>query len=177
MSKEASKPSYLASIQARDPAAPNKFYILLFYPSVKAMFHFRIASFLWRKWHLRLIPYAIMSYARWISGIEIHPAATIGKRLFIDHGMGVVIGETAVIGDDVTLYHGVTLGGVSLEKVKRHPTLEDNVLVGAGATLLGPITIGKGSKVSANATIRKSVPAGMIAISDETHIPIKEKRE
>ena len=167
---------YFASIQARDPAARCKLYIFLFYPCVKANIYFRVAHFLWTKWHLRFIPQALSMHARRATGIEIHPAATIGKRLFIDHGMGVVIGETAKIGDDCTLYHGVTLGGVSLEKVKRHPTLGNNVTIGAGATLLGPIEIGDGSKVAANATLRKSVEPGTVAFSDEKHIPIKEKQ-
>ncbi len=174
MAKKEKSPSYLGSIQARDPAARSKFYVFLFYPSVKVMIYFRIAHFFWTKLHFHFTAMALMTWARFLTGIEIHPAATIGKRFFIDHGMGVVIGETAIIGNDVTLYHGVTLGGRALEKVKRHPTLEDNVIVGAGATLLGNITIGKGSKVAAGATIRKSVPSGVIAISDEIYVPIKE---
>ena len=173
---ETKKPiSYLASIQARDPAARCKFYVFLFYPCVKAMIYHRIAHFLWTKWHWQFIPNGLSMHARRVTGIEIHPGATIGKRLFIDHGMGVVIGETAIIGDDCTLYHGVTLGGLSLEKVKRHPTLGNDVTIGAGATLLGNITIGDGARIAANSTIRKPVEPGMIAFSDDNHVPVKEK--
>ncbi len=142
----------------RDPAARNLFEILTTYPGVHAMLVYRGAHVLWRhdwKWLARFLSFS----ARWFTGIEIHPAATIGRRFFIDHGMGVVIGETAVIGDDCTLYHGVTLGGTSWQKGKRHPTLGNDVVVGAGAKVLGPITIGDGARIGSNAVVVKDVPA------------------
>lgn len=142
----------------RDPAARNTFEVLTAYPGVHAMMFHRLAHAVWNlgaKWLARFIA----NFGRWLTGIEIHPAATIGRRFFIDHGMGVVIGETAVIGDDCTLYHGVTLGGTSWQKGKRHPTLGDGVVVGAGAKVLGPIEIGDGSRIGSNAVVVKSVPA------------------
>ena len=171
MSKK--RESYLSSIKRRDPAATNKATILFVYPCVKALFWFRIAHFLWSKWHWRFLALLIMASVRRRTGIEIHPAAKIGKRLFIDHGMGVVIGETAEIGEDCTLYHGVTLGGVSLQKTKRHPTLGDRVVIGAGAIILGPITIGDDAKIAAGAIIRRDVPSNAIAFSDEIKIEAK----
>lgn len=142
----------------RDPAARNTLEILTAYPGVHALLFHRLAHAVWNlgaKWLARFIAHL----ARWLTGIEIHPAATIGRRFFIDHGMGVVIGETAVIGDDCTLYHGVTLGGTSWQKGKRHPTLGDGVVVGAGAKVLGPIEIGDGARIGSNAVVVKSVPA------------------
>ena len=142
----------------RDPAARNTFEILTAYPGVHALIFHRLAHATWNlgaKWLARIISYL----ARWLTGIEIHPAARIGRRFFIDHGMGVVIGETAVIGDDCTLYHGVTLGGTSWQKGKRHPTLGNGVVVGAGAKVLGPIEIGDGARIGSNAVVVKSVPA------------------
>ncbi len=142
----------------RDPAARNTLEILTAYPGVHALLFHRLAHAVWNlgaKWLARVIAHL----ARWLTGIEIHPAATIGRRFFIDHGMGVVIGETAVIGDDCTLYHGVTLGGTSWQKGKRHPTLGDGVVVGAGAKVLGPIEIGDGARIGSNAVVVKSVPA------------------
>ena len=141
----------------RDPAARNTFEILTAYPGVHALVFHRLAHATWNlgaKWLARIIAHL----ARWLTGIEIHPAAQIGRRFFIDHGMGVVIGETAVIGDDCTLYHGVTLGGTSWQKGKRHPTLRDGVVVGAGAKVLGPIEIGEGARIGSNAVVVKSVP-------------------
>ena len=141
----------------RDPAARNTFEILTTYPGVHALLMHRLNHRLWNagwKWLARWLS----GLARWFTGIEIHPGAQIGRRFFIDHGMGVVIGETASIGDDCTLYHGVTLGGTSWEKGKRHPTLGDNVVVGAGAKILGPIVVGDGARVGSNAVVLKPVP-------------------
>jgi serine O-acetyltransferase len=141
----------------RDPAARNNFEVLTAYPGVHALIFHRLAHATWNlgaKWLARMIAHI----ARWLTGIEIHPAAQIGRRFFIDHGMGVVIGETAVIGDDCTLYHGVTLGGTSWQKGKRHPTLGKGVVVGAGAKVLGPIEIGDGARIGSNAVVVKSVP-------------------
>ncbi len=123
----------------RDPAARSTLEVLLTYPGLHAVWAHRISHRLWR-WRLKLVARVLAQFTRWITGIEIHPGANIGNRFFIDHGMGVVIGETAEIGNDCTLYHGVTLGGTSWEKAKRHPTLGNNVVVGAGAKILGPIT-------------------------------------
>ena len=143
----------------RDPAARNSLEVILTYPGIHALVLHRGAHYLWQneqKLAARVISYG----SRIITGIEIHPAAKIGRRFFIDHGMGIVIGETAEIGNDVTLYHGVTLGGVSWNNGKRHPTLEDGVIVGAGAKVLGPFTVGKGAKIGSNAVVVKAVPAG-----------------
>ena len=155
---------YLNSIIKRDPAARDKISIILTYPGVKAVFFHYIANKLWNlKFHL--FARMISQFSRFLTGIEIHPGAKIGKNLFIDHGMGVVIGESSDIGNDVTLYHGVTLGGISPSEnsdtqrnVKRHPTLEDNVIVGSSAQILGPITIGNSARVGANAVVLKDVP-------------------
>jgi serine O-acetyltransferase len=143
----------------RDPAARNTFEILTTYPGLHAVMMHRVSHGLWRrnyKWLARLLS----NVARLFTGIEIHPGAAIGRRFFIDHGMGVVIGETAVIGDDCTLYHGVTLGGTSWQKGKRHPTLGRDVVVGAGAKVLGPIDIGDGARIGSNAVVVKAVPPG-----------------
>ncbi|MDX2140705.1 MAG: serine O-acetyltransferase [Chloroflexota bacterium] len=151
------------SVLERDPAAMSVWHVALTYPGVHAVWAHRLASHLWRSgW--RLPAHFVARFARWWTGIEIHPAASIGRRLFIDHGMGVVIGETAEIRDDVTLYHGVTLGGVSLAKGKRHPTLEDGVVVGAGAKVLGAITIGRDTRVGANAVVIKDVEPDMVVV-------------
>ncbi|MBN9605735.1 MAG: serine O-acetyltransferase [Actinomycetales bacterium] len=147
----------LATARRRDPAARGGFEIWLTYSGLHAIWGYRLAHRLWRA-RLKLLARVVSQYTRFLTGIEIHPGATIGRRFFIDHGMGVVIGETAEIGDDVMLYHGVTLGGVSGDKVKRHPTLGDRVVVGAGAALLGPITIGDDSVVGANAVVRVDAP-------------------
>ncbi len=148
----------LDSVFQRDPAARNRREVLLTYPGVHAIILHRLAHVMWRSgWSFaaRLLAY----FCRWLTNIDIHPGARIGARFFIDHGAGVVIGETAEIGDDVTLYHGVTLGGTSWSKGKRHPTLEDGVMVGAGAKILGPITIGARSRVGANSVVVSGVPA------------------
>ncbi|MCE5393593.1 MAG: serine O-acetyltransferase [Acidithiobacillus sp.] len=155
--------SYLDSIAARDPAARNRLEILLTYPGVHAVLAYRLAHWLWQH-HFRLLARLLSSIARWATGIEIHPGASIGKNFFIDHGMGVVIGETAEIGHDCTLYHGVTLGGTSWKPGKRHPTLEDNVIVGAGAKVLGPIRVGAGARIGSNAVVVKDVPAGATVV-------------
>jgi serine O-acetyltransferase len=147
----------------RDPAARNTWEVITCYPGFHAMLFHRLAHWLWGvglKWLARLVSHA----ARWLTGIEIHPGATIHRRFFIDHGMGVVIGETAEIGDDCTLYHGVTLGGTSWNKGKRHPTLGKGVVVGAGAKILGPITIGDRARIGSNAVVVKDVPPGATAI-------------
>lgn len=150
------------SVFDRDPAARSVFEVLTCYPGIHARLLHRISHVLWRgglKWPARFLAHV----ARGLTGIEIHPGATIGRRFFIDHGMGVVIGETAEIGDDVTLYHGVTLGGTSWKEGKRHPTLGNGVVVGAGAKILGPIHIGEGVKIGSNAVVVKDVPAGATA--------------
>jgi serine O-acetyltransferase len=153
----------IASFFHRDPAARNFIEVLLTYPGLHAVLSHRLCHWLWRK-NLKLLARWISTVARWLTGIEIHPGATIGRRFFIDHGMGVVIGETAVIGDDCTLYHGVTLGGTSWEKGKRHPTLEDDVVIGAGAKLLGGFTVGTGARIGSNAVVTKNVPEGATVV-------------
>lgn len=150
------------SVFARDPAARSVFEVITCYPGFHARLMHRIAHWLWYaklKWLARFLSHL----GRFFTGIEIHPGATIGRRFFIDHGMGVVIGETAEIGDDCTLYHGVTLGGTSWKEGKRHPTLGNGVVIGAGAKILGPITIGDGAKIGSNAVVVKNVPAGATA--------------
>jgi serine O-acetyltransferase len=153
----------VSAVLHRDPAARNAAEVIFLYPGLHALWLYRIAHGLWRRGHL-LSGRWISQFARWLTGIEIHPGAKIGPGLFIDHGMATVIGETAEIGAYVTLYHNVTLGGVSLEKVKRHPTLEDHVVVGAGAQVLGPITIGAHSRIGANSVVVKDVPAHSVVV-------------
>lgn len=153
----------IACISERDPAARNTFEILTSYPGLHAVLMHRLTHGLWG-YRFYWLARALSHLTRWITGIEIHPGAEIGRRFFIDHGMGVVIGETAVIGDDCTLYHGVTLGGTSWNKGKRHPTLGNNVVVGAGAKVLGPIEVGDGARIGSNAVVVKPVPAGATAI-------------
>lgn len=150
-------------VLARDPAAQSKLEILMAYSGLHAVWIHRINHRLWTA-GLRTPARILAQIARWLTGIEIHPGATIGPRLFIDHGMGVVIGETAEVGADVTLYHGVTLGGVSTKPGKRHPTLEDGVVVGAGAKVLGAITVGKNTRIGANAVVVKDVEADMVVV-------------
>lgn len=159
MTEKTRKP--FAYVFERDPAARNLLEILTCYPGVHALLLHRLSSRLWHR-NFRLCARLISHFGRWLTGIEIHPGAVIGARVFIDHGMGVVIGETAEIGSDCTIYHGVTLGGTSWKPGKRHPTLADNVVVGAGAKILGPIHIGTGAKVGANAVVFKDVPAGAV---------------
>ena len=147
----------------RDPAARNAFEVLTTYPGVHALLFHRFSHWLWGI-GLRWLARMFSTFSRWVTGIEIHPGATIGRRFFIDHGMGVVIGETAHIGDDCTLYHGVTLGGTSWEKGKRHPTLKNDVVVGAGAKVLGPIEIAEGVRIGSNAVVVRDVPAGTTVV-------------
>lgn len=147
----------------RDPAARNWFEVLLNYSGLHAIWFYRVTHWLWKK-KIYILARWLSQVARWITGVEIHPGAIIGRRFFIDHGMGVVIGETAEIGNDVTFYHGVTMGGVSLEKGKRHPTIGDKVVVGAGAKVLGAINIGTGSRVGANAVVVKPVPPESVVV-------------
>lgn len=153
----------IACVFERDPAARNTFEVMTTYPGVHAIVHYRIANWLWLK-NLKWLSRLLSTFSRWMTGIEIHPGATIGRRFFIDHGMGVVIGETAEIGDDCTLYHGVTLGGTSWNKGKRHPTLKDGVVVGAGAKVLGPILVGDNARIGSNAVVTKEVPAGVTVV-------------
>lgn len=148
----------LKRVQEIDPAAHSKIEVLLFYPHIKALFFYRIARFFYQ-FHLYCISHFFMNWGRLWSGIEIHPGAIIGRGLFIDHGMGVVIGETAVIEDDVLIYHGVTLGGTGHEKGKRHPTVKTGAMIGAGAKCLGNIVIGENARVGANAVVTKDVAA------------------
>ena len=158
----------------RDPAARTEWEILTTYPGVHALIIHRLSHWIWKHrfyWLARLSSHI----ARFLTGIEIHPGATIGRRVFIDHGMGVVIGETAEIGDDCTLYHGVTLGGTSWNKGKRHPTLANGVVVGAGAKILGPIIIGAEAKIGSNAVVVKDVPAGATAVGIPARIIDSEK--
>ncbi len=161
---------YLQSIIDRDPAARSKLSVILTYPGVKAVFFHRIANF-FATAKFDLIARIISQFSRFLTGIEIHPKAKIGKNLFIDHGMGVVIGETSDIADNVTIYHMVTLGGISpsinsndQREVKRHPTLRDNVVVGSGAQILGPVIVGKNAKIGANAVVTKNVPENAVMV-------------
>jgi serine O-acetyltransferase len=153
----------IQSVFERDPAARSKLEVILCYPGLHAIWGYRISNWLWRH-QLKLMARLFSHLVRALTGIEIHPGAKIGERLFIDHGMGVVIGETAEIGDCVTLYHGVTLGGASLNKGKRHPTLGDNIVVGAGAKILGAITVGDNSRIGANAVVVKPVPNDAVVV-------------
>jgi serine O-acetyltransferase len=165
------------SIIERDPAARNSWEVLTCYPGLHAIVMHRWANWCWRndmKWLGRFIS----QVARGLTGIEIHPGATVGRRVFIDHGMGVVVGETAEIGDDCTIYQGVTLGGTSLSKgAKRHPTLERGVIIGAGAKVLGGFTVGEGAKVGSNAVVVKEVPPGATAVGNPAHIVHKEEQK
>ena len=151
------------SVFDRDPAARNFLEVLTNYPGLHALLIHRLSHWLWRK-NLKWLARSLSTFSRWLTGIEIHPGARIGRRFFIDHGMGVVIGETAEVGDDVTLYQGVTLGGTIWNKGKRHPTLADGVIVGAGAKILGPFTVGAGAKIGSNAVVTKEVPAGATVV-------------
>ncbi|HEY8096457.1 MAG TPA: serine O-acetyltransferase [Methylobacter sp.] len=159
----------IACVFDRDPAAQTVFEVITTYPGFHAVLIHRVSHFFWVagfRWLARFIAHI----GRWLTGIEIHPGAVIGRRFFIDHGMGVVIGETAIIGDDCTLYHGVTLGGTSWDKGKRHPTLHNGVVIGAGAKVLGPIDIGENARVGSNSVVLKPVPAGATAVGIPAHI-------
>lgn len=153
----------LANAREHDPAARSDAENAIVYSGLHAIWSHRIAHALWQK-NLKGPARILAQFTRFLTGVEIHPGATIGRRFFIDHGMGIIIGETAEIGDGVMLYHGVTLGGQVLTQTKRHPTVEDDVVIGAGAKVLGPITIGKGSAIGANAVVTKDVPANHIAV-------------
>ena len=164
----------LKSIYDRDPAARSNLELLLCYPGLHAIWGHRVNHWLWKHKFLLLARW-LSHVMRFLTGIEIHPGAKIGPRFFIDHGMGVVIGETSEVGADVTLYHGVTLGGTSLEKGKRHPTVGDCVVVGAGAKILGAITIGEGSRIGANAVVVKSVPANSVVVGVPGQVVVRSK--
>jgi len=164
------------SVFDRDPAARTTFEVLLNYPGLHAIWLHRVSHRLWvANW--KLLARTLSTFSRWLTGIEIHPGAILGRRFFIDHGMGVVIGETAEIGNDVTLYHGVTLGGTSWNAGKRHPTLEDNVVIGAGAQVLGPITIGQGGKVGSNSVVVKNLPENATAVGIPARIVNTKSRQ
>lgn len=160
------------SILERDPAARNALEVVICYPGLHAIWGHRLSHRLWKS-GLRLVARWVSQVARGLTGIEIHPGATIGRNFFIDHGMGVVIGETAEIGENVTLYHGVTLGGTSLQKTKRHPTIEDRVVIGAGAKVLGAITIGADSRIGANAVVVKSTPPDSVVVGVPGQIVVR----
>ena len=160
----------------RDPAARSAFEVLTTYPGVHAILLHRVSHALWNA-NLKWLARFLAALTRWFTGIEIHPAATIGRRFFIDHGMGVVIGETAEIGDDCTLYHGVTLGGTSWNRGKRHPTLGNDVVVGAGAKVLGPINVGVGARIGSNAVVVKDVPANATVVGIPGRVVQKESSE
>ncbi len=165
----------IASVYKRDPAARHFFEVLTNYPGLHAIWFHRISHVLWR-WRLKWLARFLSTLARWLTGVEIHPGAKIGRRFFIDHGMGVVIGETAEIGDDCTLYHGVTLGGTSWKAGKRHPTLKNGVVIGAGAKVLGPITVHENGRIGSNSVVVKNVPAGatMVGIPGRLVTPTKK---
>jgi serine O-acetyltransferase len=159
----------IQTILAQDPAAKNVLEVLLLYPGVQAVWLHRLARWLWQ--HNRPFLGRLVSHInRCLTGVEIHPGAKIGRRVFIDHGMGVVIGETAEVGDDVLIYSGVVLGGTSLEKAKRHPTIGNNVMVGAGAIVLGPIAVGDNAKIGAGSVVVQPVPAGATVVGVAAHI-------
>ncbi|HBR68839.1 MAG TPA: serine O-acetyltransferase, partial [Rhodospirillaceae bacterium] len=167
----------IKSIQARDPVRPTTLEVVLAYPGFHAMGFHRLAHFVWSK-KLRALARLIAHLGRFFTGIEIHPGAKIGKNLFIDHGMGVVIGETSEIGDNVTLYHGVTLGGKGSDKPgKRHPTLEDDVIVGSGAQILGAVTIGKGAKIGANSVVISDVPHGCTVVGNPARLVYRKQSD
>ena len=164
------------AIMARDPAAKSRIEVMLCYPGFHALLFYRIGNAAWRRGWL-LLGRFLSHLGRVLTGIEIHPGATIGRRFFVDHGMGVVIGETAEVGDDVTLYQGVTLGGTSLHQGKRHPTLGDGVIVGSGAQVLGPLTVGKGARVGANAVVLKDVPEGVTVVGIPAQVAISRSKQ
>ena len=153
----------LRAYQARDPAARSRLEIFLLYPGVHATLYHRLAHFLYRH-HLKFLARLVSQWSRFWTGIEIHPGAQIGRRLVIDHGMGIVIGETAEVGDDCLIYHGVTLGGTGKDQGKRHPTIGNNVLISTGAKVLGPFTVGDGARIAANAVVLSEIPAGATAV-------------
>ena len=161
------------AVLERDPAARNSLEVLFFYPGVNALFWHRFSHFLY-KHHIKFLARLISQLVRFFTGIEIHPGATIGRRLFIDHGMGVVIGETTIIGDDCTIYQGVTLGGTGKDTGKRHPTLGNNVMVGSGAKILGPFSVGDNSKIAAGAVVLSEVPPSSTCVGVPARIVKRE---
>lgn len=166
----------IQAVKERDPAAKSSLEIILLYSGLHAIVLYRIAHKLW-EWKLPFFPRLVSQSAKFLTGIEIHPGAAIGKRLFIDHGMGVVIGETSIVGNNVTLFQGVTLGGTGKETGKRHPTLEDNVVVGTGAKILGNITIGHNTYIGANAVVLRNVPANATVVGVPGHIAKKDGKK
>lgn len=166
---------FIETYKRNDPSARSTLEIILTYPGFWAIIYYRIAHYLHIK-HLKLIARMVSTFARWVTGVEIHPGAVIGRCFFIDHGMGVVIGETAVIGDDVRIFHGVTLGGRGDEKGKRHPTIEDGVLLSAHVQVIGNITVGKNAKIGASAVVLKDIPEGVTAVGIPAKV-VKSKAE
>jgi serine O-acetyltransferase len=164
----------IASTFERDPAARSTWEVITCYPGFHALLIHRFAHRLWR-WRLRWLARLLSHVSRFLTGIEIHPGATVGRRVFIDHGMGVVVGETAEIGDDCTLYHGVTLGGTTWNKGKRHPTLGRGVVIGAGAKVLGPLVVGDGARIGSNAVVVKDVPPGATAVGIPARVILGEQ--
>ena len=171
----------IQAIKDRDPASSSSFWIILLYPSIHVMIFYYVARFLWLR-NIKSIARLLMQIARFLTGIEIHPGAKIGNGFFMDHAMGIVIGETAEIGKNVTIYHGVTLGGImpafrsdEQRGIKRHPTLEDGVIIGSGAQILGPIIVGLNARVGANSVVLKSVPEGMSVVGVPAHEVGKQK--
>lgn len=164
------------SVFDRDPAARSVLEIIFCYPGLHAVWFYRVAHWLWTR-HFYFLGRFTSHLGRFFTGIEIHPGAQIGKKFFIDHGMGVVIGETAEIGDNVTLYHGVTLGGVTWDKVKRHPTVEDNVVIGSGSKVLGPFTVGKGAKIGSNSVVVKEVPANATVVGIPGRVVLQQGKK
>ena len=171
----------IQAIKDRDPASSSSFWILLLYPSIHVMMFYYVSRFLWLR-NIKSIARFLMQIARFLTGIEIHPGAKIGNGFFMDHAMGIVIGETAEIGSNVTIYHGVTLGGImpafksdEQRGIKRHPTLEDGVIIGSGAQILGPITVGLNARVGSNSVVLKSVPRGMSVVGVPAHEVGKQK--
>ena len=162
------------SVFDRDPAARSALEIFFCYPGLHAVWFYRVAHWFWTR-KLYFLGRFTSHLGRFFTGIEIHPGAQIGKKFFIDHGMGVVIGETAEIGNNVTIYHGVTLGGVTWDKVKRHPTIEDNVVIGSGAKVLGPFTVGKGSKIGSNSVVVKEVPQNSSVVGIPGRVVLQEE--
>jgi len=163
----------IANVKEKDPAARSALEVLLCYPGLHALFIHRIAHLCWKA-GLTVLARWLSHLARFLTGIEIHPGATVGRRVFIDHGMGVVVGETAEIGDDCTIYQGVTLGGTALNRAKRHPTLERGVVVGAGAKVLGPFTVGAGARIGSNSVVVKAVPPGATAVGIPARVIVEE---
>lgn len=164
------------SVFERDPAARNVMEIIFCYPGLHALWFYRIAHWFWIHEFFFLGRF-ISHIGRCMTGVEIHPGAKIGRKFFIDHGMGVVIGETAEIGDNVTLYHGVTLGGVTWDKIKRHPTLEDNVVIGSGAKILGPFTVGRGAKIGSNSVVVKAVPENATVVGIPGRMVMEQEKK